>query len=62
MNELAKSVGTDTPHTTHSNVLAAIDSACQQASESPVLICGSIFLIGHIKALLSDQDTRPSNQ
>ncbi|MGB2402061.1 MAG: bifunctional folylpolyglutamate synthase/dihydrofolate synthase [Akkermansiaceae bacterium] len=61
-SELAQSIGSATPHTIHDNVLAAIDSAHQHAPDSPVLICGSIFLVGHIKALLSAQHSRPSNQ
>lgn len=60
--ELTQSMVSETPHTVHDNVLTAIDSAHQQASESPVLICGSIFLIGHIKALLSARSSRLSNQ
>lgn len=62
LDELANSIGADTPHTLHNHVLAAIDNAHQQASESPVLICGSIFLVGQIKAALSQQSSRPSNQ
>ncbi|MDG1357227.1 MAG: bifunctional folylpolyglutamate synthase/dihydrofolate synthase [Akkermansiaceae bacterium] len=62
LDELAKSINTDTPHTIHEHPAAAIDNAHQQASESPVLICGSIFLIGQIKAALSQQNSRPSNQ
>ncbi len=62
IDELTKSMNSDTPHTTHKHPVAAIDIAHQQASESPVLICGSIFLIGQIKAALSQQNSRPSNQ
>ena len=61
-DELAHSIHADTPHTIHANIVDAIDSACRQASDSPVLICGSIFLIGHVKAMLSQESARPSSQ
>ena len=61
-DELARSIHADTPHTIHANIVDAIDSACHQASNSPVLICGSIFLIGHVKAMLSQESARPSSQ
>ena len=61
-DELARSVHVDTPHTIHANIADAIDSACHQATDSPILICGSIFLIGHIKAMLSQESSRPSSQ
>ena len=61
-DELACSVHVDTPHTIHANIADAIDSACHQATDSPILICGSIFLIGHIKAMLSQESSRPSSQ
>ena len=61
-DELAHSIHADIPHTIHANIVDAIDSACHQASNSPVLICGSIFLIGHVKAMLSQESSRPSSQ
>ena len=61
-DELARSIHAGIPHTIHTNIVDAIDSAYHQASDSPVLICGSIFLIGHIKAMLSQQNSRPSSQ
>ena len=60
--ELADAVCPEIPNTIHNSITDAIGSAAQQASPLPILICGSIFLIGQIKAMLADKDSQPSNQ
>ena len=60
--ELADVVCPEIPHTIHHSITDAISSAGQQASESPILICGSIFLIGQVKAMLAARELQPSSQ
>ena len=52
---------TDTPHTIHESLEKALEHGLA-VHHSPCLICGSIFLIGQVKAILSDQITRASSQ
>lgn len=51
-----------TPHTVHSNLTAAFKNCTSQPHDTPTLICGSLFLIGQLKALLQNTETRPSAQ
>jgi dihydrofolate synthase/folylpolyglutamate synthase len=48
------------PHTQHHHLREAL--AASKTSANPVLITGSLFLIGQTKALLSDTPTHSSNQ
>ncbi len=55
----------NTPHTIHLNLTEALEAATNQAAASnspPALICGSLFLIGQVKASLSHSVSRPSTQ
>ncbi|MCP5535351.1 MAG: bifunctional folylpolyglutamate synthase/dihydrofolate synthase [Akkermansiaceae bacterium] len=58
IDELAAALPESTPHTLHRN----LDSALSTIATSPTLICGSIFLIGQAKAILSNTATRSSSQ
>lgn len=53
------------PYTLHKDLASAIQNLTlntQHSQASPVLICGSIFLIGQAKALLMGESSRPSSQ
>jgi len=59
-DELVSSLPVDAPpHTLHENLDQALAAA--QASNSPTLIAGSLFLIGQVKAMLSTQKTPPAS-
>ena len=60
--QLSQAINPKTPHTLHQHLSEALDAAYQQQPDSPVLICGSIFLIGQAKAVLTSGTTRPSSQ
>lgn len=51
----------NTPHTIHNNLEDALGRVVSM-KRSPILICGSIFLIGQAKAQLTGTDTRASTQ
>lgn len=50
------------PHTVYSNLAEAFKSCISTPQDVPTLICGSLFLIGQVKALLHNTETRPSAQ
>jgi dihydrofolate synthase/folylpolyglutamate synthase len=55
----------NSPYTIHNSlkeVLGKVVSCARSIEKPPTLICGSIFLIGQAKALLSGEDTRASTQ
>lgn len=60
--ELTRAAGDQIPHSVHPDITEAIDKACHQSPDSPVLVCGSIFLIGQVKAMLTSEIARPSSQ
>lgn len=60
--QLATAIPANMPHTICRDLADAISSASRGQPDIPVLICGSIFLIGQAKALLTATTTRPSNQ
>ncbi len=60
--QLARAAGDQIPHSVHADITEAVDKACHQSPDSPVLVCGSIFLIGQIKAMLTSEISRPSSQ
>lgn len=60
--ELARAAGAQMAHSVHADIAVAVDKACAQLPDSPVLICGSIFLIGQVKAILASGIARPSSQ
>ncbi|MBT8037587.1 MAG: bifunctional folylpolyglutamate synthase/dihydrofolate synthase [Verrucomicrobiae bacterium] len=60
-DQLAAALPADAPpHTRHKSLREAIANA--QSVTSPILITGSLFLIGQTKAYLSETITRTSNQ
>lgn len=60
--QLANAISEKTPHTIHDNLAAAMQAAWREGAAAPVLICGSIFLIGQAKASLESGATRPTSQ
>lgn len=64
--ELARALPQDAPpHTLHAHLQDAIQHttpAHPDPQHPPLLVCGSIFLIGQAKALLTHTGTRPSSQ
>lgn len=55
-------VPANTPHTIHPNLNEALKASTSPTSSTPSLICGSLFLIGQVKASLNDSVSRPSTQ
>lgn len=52
----------DTPHTIHPNLKEALKFSKSEAPNPPTLVCGSLFLIGQVKALLNNSENRPTTQ
>ncbi|MGB2091469.1 MAG: bifunctional folylpolyglutamate synthase/dihydrofolate synthase [Akkermansiaceae bacterium] len=61
-DELARAAGGQIPCSVHEDLATAVDIACRNAPDSPLLICGSIFLIGEIRAMLASEIAHPSSQ
>ncbi len=60
--QLAAACPADSNTSQHPNLSAALAAAATENPDSPVLICGSLFLIGQAKAELTGTATRPSSQ
>ena len=62
LDDYQKVSSKNTPYTIHKNLKEALSTANAQANQPPTLICGSLFLIGQVKAFLTNKKNRSSSQ
>ena len=62
LDDYQKVSSDNTPYTIHKNLKEALSTANAQANQPPTLICGSLFLIGQVKACLTNKKSRSSSQ